>query len=73
MAKRGVIATRARDSRGGRESREDVVAEVAKTTVSSGGRGSGGKVVGLGNIGGGRWVGGSEWGIGARSYRIKQP
>jgi hypothetical protein len=38
MAKQGGIAAGARDGRGGRESREDVVAEA---TVPSGGKGVG--------------------------------
>jgi hypothetical protein len=48
MAKRGGVAARARN---GRESREDVMAWVAKTTVPSGSWGSGGNNVGLDNMG----------------------
>jgi hypothetical protein len=73
MAKRGGVIVRARDSRGGRESREDVMAEVAKMTVSSGGRGSGGKGVGLDNMGGGICSGEANGGIGAWSCHIEQP
>ena len=52
MAKRGSVAARTRDCRGGGESREDVVV-MAETTVPGGGRGSEGEGVGCGNMGGG--------------------
>ena len=55
MAKWGVSATGARDGRGGRKFGKDVVVGVAKTMVPSGGRNNGGKGVGCGNMGGGRW------------------
>jgi hypothetical protein len=55
MIKRRGVAVRTRNGRGGRESRESVVARVAKTAVPSGGRNNGGKGVGCGNMGGGRW------------------
>jgi hypothetical protein len=57
MAKRGGVAVGARDGQGGRGSREDVVVGMAKTTVPSGGRGSGDEDVGCGNMGRGRWGG----------------
>jgi hypothetical protein len=52
MAKQGGVAARAKNGRGGRELREDIVAELAKTAVPSGGKG-----VGLDNMGEGRWSG----------------
>lgn len=45
----------ATDGRGGQEAGDDIVVGVAKTTVPSGGRGSGGEGVGCVNMGGGRW------------------
>jgi hypothetical protein len=39
MGKRGIGVARVGDGRGVRESREDVVTRVAKTTMPSGGRG----------------------------------
>jgi hypothetical protein len=56
MAKRGGVAVGARDGQGDRAG-EDVVARVAKTTVPSGGRGSGDEDVGCGNMGRERWGG----------------
>jgi hypothetical protein len=52
MTKRCGVAARTRNGRGGRESRKNVVARVVKTTVPSGGKG-----VGCGNMGRGRWGG----------------
>jgi hypothetical protein len=60
MAKRGSVVARTRDCRGGRESREDIVAGVAETTVLGGGRGIRGEGVGRGNMGARRWVGESN-------------
>jgi hypothetical protein len=53
MARRGNAAAGARDGRCARESGEDVVTRVAKTTMPSGGRGNNSEGVWCGNKGGG--------------------
>jgi hypothetical protein len=57
MTHRSGVATRTRNSQGGRKSRMDIMARVANTTMPSGGRVSGGKGVGLDNMSEGRWGG----------------
>jgi hypothetical protein len=51
MARRGSVAAGARNGRGGRKSRKDIVVRVAETTVQSGDRGNDSECVGCGNKG----------------------